>query len=73
MAGPLTGIRVLSTEQYRLGPTCTLLLADAGAEVIKIEPPDGGDPGRSMVLVDRDGRKMPLLHSSLNRNKSLST
>ncbi|MEV5072699.1 CoA transferase [Microbacterium sp. LMI12-1-1.1] len=42
----LEGTRVLSLEQYIAGPYCTSLLADAGAEVIKVEQPGIGDPRR---------------------------
>ena len=42
---PLSGIRVIGLEQYMSGPYCSMLLADAGAEVIKIERP-GGDFAR---------------------------
>lgn len=43
----LEGIRVVSLEQYIAGPYCTSILADAGAEVVKVERPVTGDPRRS--------------------------
>ena len=39
--GPLTGVRVLDLGQYIAGPAVAMMLADHGAEVIRIDPPDG--------------------------------
>ena len=52
--GPLAGIRVLELGQLIAGPFAAKTLADFGADVIKIEPPDGGDPLRKWRLL-RDG------------------
>ena len=51
----LEGIRVLDFTQYLAGPTVTRLMAEMGAEIIKIEPAPGGDPSRLLPIVI-DGR-----------------
>lgn len=55
---PLEGLVVLGVEQFIAGPYCTMLLADAGAEVIKIERPGVGDPRRTIgpYVTAQDGR-----------------
>ena len=66
----LAGVRVLALEQYMSAPYCTLLLADAGAEVIKIERPGRGDPRRAIPpFVERNGVRMGVGFMAYNRNK----
>jgi crotonobetainyl-CoA:carnitine CoA-transferase CaiB-like acyl-CoA transferase len=62
----LSGIRVVDLTRILAGPFCTLLLADMGAEVIKIEPPAGGDPVRSQGVI-KDG--ISWYFAQFNRNK----
>ena len=65
MPGPLDGIRILDFTRFQQGTFGTLLLADLGAEVLKIEQP-GGDPGRTLGR-HQDGYSS--YFESLNRNK----
>ncbi len=69
-SGPLADVRVLDLTQALAGPFCTMLLADLGADVIKIEPP-GGDLSRSMgpFPPDRAGCDYGGYFASINRNK----
>jgi formyl-CoA transferase len=70
MDRPLSGIRVVALEQYMAGPYCSMLLADAGAEVIKIERPGLGDPRRSIPpFAEKDGIKKAGGFMAYNRNK----
>ncbi len=64
----LVGVRILDLSQYIPGPLASLLLADMGAEVIKIEPPSG-DP--MMTLGPRNRNGEGLFHQTLNAGKSI--
>ena len=63
---PLTGVRVIDFTQVMLGPCCTQILGDFGADVIKIEKPRSGDLSRWSVA--GEGANNPVFQS-LNRNK----
>src|ERR1700755_3191850 len=67
VAGPLSDIRVIEMARLLAGPFCGQLLADFGAEVIKIEPPGKGDPMREWGHDRYKGRA--LFWPSLARNK----
>ena len=66
MSGPLEGIRVIEVGHMLAGPYCGLMLADLGAEVIKIEPAEG-DIGRRVSPHVIDGHNA--YFASLNRSK----
>ncbi len=66
---PLAGIRVLDFAQFLAGPVCALRLADLGAEVIKVERPEGGDLCRRLAVADRWSGDDSLLFKTINRGK----
>ena len=65
--GPLAGLVVADFSRVLAGPYCTMLLADLGADVIKVESPDGDDTRRWMPPVTEDGVSTYFL--AINRNK----
>ncbi len=71
MRQALSGIRVVDLSHYIAGPYCTKLLADYGAEVVKIEKPQEGDGGRGLApfFADRAGLERSALFFFLNTSK----
>ncbi len=67
-AQPLSGIKVIDFTQVMMGPCATQMLADYGADVIKIERAGAGDLSRTSIADDPDGLDNPVFRS-LNRNK----
>ena len=67
---PLSGIKVVDLTRILAGPFCTQLLADLGAEVIKVEPPGRGDPVRGQGAT-KDG--LSWYYAQFNRNKKSLT
>jgi crotonobetainyl-CoA:carnitine CoA-transferase CaiB-like acyl-CoA transferase len=65
-SGPLTGLKVLDMTQFILGPVATQILGDMGADIIKIESPEG-DPNRFIGPSRAEG--MAALYMGMNRNK----
>ena len=65
---PLSGLRVLDLSQVMAGPFCCMLLGDMGADVIKVEPPGGGDQTRKSMGFRMKGTDSPGF-LALNRNK----
>ncbi len=65
--GPLTDLRVIEFAHIMAGPTCGRMLADMGADVIKVEPVTGGDSTRQFMPPDLKGESAAFL--MMNRNK----
>jgi len=65
--GPLVGLKVIELAHIMAGPVCGQLLADMGADVIKVEKVPGGDDTRRMVPPEIDGESAAFM--ILNRNK----
>ena len=65
--GPLTGLKVIELAHIMAGPACGLMLADMGADVIKVEKVPGGDDSRRFLPPDIDGESAAFM--MMNRNK----
>lgn len=70
-SGPLDGVRVIDISRALAGPYATLMLADAGADVIKVERPDGGDDTRAWgpPFLERGDASLSSYFMSVNRSK----
>ncbi len=81
MSKPLAGLKVLDLTRVLAGPYCTMILGDLGAEIIKIENPNGGDDSRSFgpflqgrslyFLSINRGKKSVSLNLKTNRGKEI--
>jgi len=67
MGGPLDGVKVLDLTRILAGPFCTMILGDMGADVVKVENPDGGDDTRRWGPPFVEGESAYFL--SVNRSK----
>jgi crotonobetainyl-CoA:carnitine CoA-transferase CaiB-like acyl-CoA transferase len=72
-SGPLRGLRVLDLTRVLAGPTCTQMLGDMGAEVIKIERPESGDDTRGFAPPVWPGTQESAYFLGVNRNKKSLT
>ncbi len=64
---PMAGVRVLDLATFLAGPFCSTILAEFGAEVIKIEQPGTGDPLRKFGTMTESGDSLVWLQESRNK------
>jgi crotonobetainyl-CoA:carnitine CoA-transferase CaiB-like acyl-CoA transferase len=72
LAGSLAGLRIIDCSTVLAGPYCTMLLADLGADVIKVEPPEGDATrgwGPPWVGREEDGSRTAAYYLAVNRSK----
>jgi crotonobetainyl-CoA:carnitine CoA-transferase CaiB-like acyl-CoA transferase len=72
MGGPLEGIRVVDCSTVLAGPYCTMVLGDLGADVVKVEPPEGDATrgwGPPWVGDETSGTRTAAYYLAINRNK----
>jgi crotonobetainyl-CoA:carnitine CoA-transferase CaiB-like acyl-CoA transferase len=66
---PLDEVRVVDLSRALAGPYATMMMADAGADVVKVEPPGGDDSRGWLPYVARNGHRESAYYMSANRNK----
>src|SRR5258705_1329017 len=70
MPMPLEGLRVIDWTIWQQGPVASAMLGDLGAEVIKLESKNGGDPGRGIVAIaGQQSNRLNFYFEATNRNK----
>ncbi|GIR38059.1 MAG: hypothetical protein CM15mP49_34440 [Actinomycetota bacterium] len=66
----LEGIQVIDMTQYLAGPTVTRMMAEMGADIIKIEQAPSGDPSRNYAIINEKGRSGYLFNRTEERKAS---